>query len=160
MNGQGMIGQKMQQNAPPQPQQQGRGNVYPANKKEVQQFITDLMQALYQEKQVDQLVGMLSQGKDNISETVGALAGQLVMTIVQRRQQQTGRKPHINLVIRGLQMVIKNIAQIVETAGIGKLEQRDLQNASMVAGRMVEKTMGGGQQQQQPQQAPPQGGMV
>ena len=149
----GMI-QQLQGGGPQRSQDRAQGGgTYPANQEEVQQFIADLMNALYSEGQVEKVLQMLQQGGENLPQTIGSIAGSLAMSVVQRRGQQTGRKPHINLVIRGLQLVIKNIAELMKTAGIAEVDQKTLQEASMVAGRMVESAMGGGQQQ--PQQAPP-----
>ena len=148
---------------PPQPAQDGQqagrgmgkqmggqqGGVYPADKNEVSQFINDLMRGLYSEGQQQSLMEALSRGKNDMGTTLGQLAGALVMSVVQRRQQENGRKPHINLVVQGLRKVISELVEIVKVGKIGQVTEEDLQKASAVAGSVVEQTMGGGQEQQQ-----------
>lgn len=142
------------------PEQQLGDGTYPRNQEDVANFITDIMRGLYDEKQFDQIVQALK-GGDPI-EMVGRTAAMLILTILQRRKQQTGGRPHKQLVIRGLHKAIMELADIAKMAGIAELNEEQLKESAMIAGQAVENAMSGegGQQgppQQQSQQGPPPG---
>lgn len=141
----GILGQQ----PPQQPPQQA--NTYPANKDEVGQFILDLMKALYLEKQQAEAVKVLSANRDNIGHAIGQLAGSLVMIVVQKRWKQTGRKPHIKLIVQGTKKAIIELAEMARLAKIAQVTKEDIAAASQVAGKIIEAQVG--------QQPTPQGGM-
>ena len=149
-----------------QPQEQQQGGTYPQNVEEASQFVNDIMRMIYSEGQPEKILDALTAG-DNIAAALGQTAGVLVMTVLTRREEQTGRKPHFNLVIKGLKRAIEEMSDLMEMAGIPAPTPEELQEASQYAGQVIESAVngkqgGGPQQPQQPQQpqGPPQQGVI
>lgn len=149
----GIIGQAQQQ-------QQQNNATYPQNKEEVAQFVNDIMRMIYSEGQPENILDRIVADRNNIPMALGQLAGSLVMTVLVRRQEQTGRKPHFNLLIRGIKKALDEMVDLMQMAGLEQPTPEMMQEAANYAGQIVEQALQGGQQPQQ--QAPPvqQGGMM
>ena len=131
------------------------------------------MRMLYSEGQPEKVMQNLVTG-GNLPQKLGQTAGTVVMTVLERRKQQSGgRKPHFKLVIMGLKKTLEELSDMMEMAGLPKPTPEIMQEASQYAGQIVESAISPQQQQQQqqpmqgqpmqgqPMQAPqgPQGGM-
>ncbi|MCU7816325.1 MAG: hypothetical protein KZQ81_14260 [Candidatus Thiodiazotropha sp. (ex Rostrolucina anterorostrata)] len=151
-------------NARPGEKSQQRGDAgkgrYPANKEDVDKFLYDIMQSIHSEKMQPRVVEMLSNGQQNIGETIGLIAGQIVMSILSRRSGQDGRKPHISMVINGMKKAVIELAEVANEIGLEVAEQ-DLQTAAAMAGKVAEDmASGGGQNGGAPAAAQPPAGML
>ena len=155
----GMLSQ--QQGQVPQPQQQGQApqqqgkQPYPANAEEVSQFMNDIMRALYSEGQPEKIIRNLTTS-DNLPAKLGQTAGMVVISILERRRTQNGRKPHFKLIILGLKKALEEMSDMMEMAGMERPAPEILQEASNYAGQVVETAISPGKSQQAPQQAPQQ----
>ncbi len=145
----------------------GQGGTYPGNSDEVQQFIVDINTAM--SVQVEQMLSMVQKNPDNVGEEMGKLASTVLTTVLEKRAQVNGgRRPHVKLVANGLKMILEQMAQIIAMAGLPKVTPKNLQEAAIMAGKVIDggqQGQGGqGQQQAQqqspPQQQGPQGGML
>ena len=121
---------------------------FPANVEEAQKFKTDIIRAIYSSEQLKGLVRMLEGGakQGKLPDMMGHLAASVVSTMLQRRAQEEGRKVHMNLLIYGLKIAIKELADIVEKAGLARLTKQDIAQAVQVAAQTVDQIFNQGQQ--------------
>jgi len=135
----GALGPVGQQAAPPQ--------TFGTSPEEAQAFITDIDKAIFGEQQQAQIVSLLHEGAGNIGNTIGQLAGSVVVSIGQRRAQEQGVRPHIKLAINGAARAIKDLSELAQQAKIAQVSDADLQQAQNMAGEIIQGSLGGGNEQ-------------
>ena len=130
---------------------------FPKNEEDVQKFQTDIARALYSKQQLPHIMKMLESGANSkrLPEMIGHIAATTIVTILKRRNQESGSKVHIKLLIFGLKNAITSLSEIAKKAGLAEMSPEDMQRAIQFASKEADKLIKGGQQG--PQQGSPQG---
>lgn len=124
-------------------------NVFPQNEDDVAAFVLDIDKAVFSEKQLPQIVQALQEGAGSLPNTIGQLAGTLMIQLMERRAQEKGVKMHGRLAIMGAAKAIEDLSGIAEGIGLPAISQEEKKVAGNVAGAIIQQRMG------QPQQQPP-----
>ena len=140
--------------------QGGNKGPYPANKKEDDHLLEQIMKFLYSDKIQDSIFQMMKSAKKNlaelISQTAAGIAGRIIFEVRKRREVT---EPVEKAVLR---IATEELWTIARNFGLKKIPKQVVGNSLLVAQGMfdqLEKQLKGApqpQQQQQPQQ-PPQG---
>lgn len=137
-------------------QQQGQQGAYPANQGELEKFRAGLIEMLHGEKTGPKIVQQLMNEGGPVAARIGAIAANVVMVMLQKVRQQSGRKPHMQLVVKAIQIVVKELAMMLRVAGKKPPTPEEMKQAAKLAGDMIESGARPGQQpaagQMQPQQ--------
>lgn len=142
--------------------------MYPKDEGEAGKFALGVIKTLHSEKTRPRIMKQLTNTQAPIAMRLAVVTSQVLKTMVDRVDQQAqGRRPHIQLMVNSIQLIITELAKMCKAAGIA-VTKDDQMKAAKLAGDMIEQAQNGQQQQGQPQAAPQQpqqpqgllGGMV
>lgn len=143
---------------------------YPANKMEVEKFAIGVINALHEPSMRDKIMKQLTAKQGPIEVKIGVIATQFVMAMLQKVKEQSGRPPHLKLIINAIRLTVQELAAMCKAAGI-KVSIKQQKTAAKLAGDSIQAAMQQGMQQQQaaqqgmqqpgpPQQGAPQPGIL
>jgi hypothetical protein len=167
MEDQGMIAPQAQQQQPGT-----QGGVYPKDKNEVDKFVAGVITSIHDDGIRDQIMQQLMNEQVPVPVRIGNVVSQIITSMLERVKKQSGRKPHLQLILKSIKMTVLEVSKMAEIAGI-KSTPEERKQAAGIAGSLIESGQKGQQQGQadpmqqgqgmmQPQQpmqeAPPQEG--
>jgi hypothetical protein len=134
---------------------------YPKNQDEVNKFTSGLIKSLHSDQTRDKIMAALTDERAPVAARLATVVSMVLTAMLQRVQQQAGRKPHIQLLLKSIKMLIVEASRMAQIAGV-RVTPDDQRNAAKMSGDMLESGMmqKGGQPQggqMQPQQQAPQG---
>ena len=147
-------------------QQEQKGGIYPANKDEADKFAISIIKSLHDDKTRPQIMSQLTNTKIPIQVRIGNVVSMVITMLLSKIKSQTGRKPNIKLILKGIKMAVLDVAKMAEISGSPSTPEERKQSAG-IAGQLIED----GQKQPQvpPQEQPmqqeqpmeqPQGGLI
>ena len=157
---------QQQQQAPPQMQQRPPQNVqtgkqfssgvYPNNQDEAEKFVAGIIKTLHNDKTRPGIMKQLTNDKVPIVMRIGSVAASVITSMLTRVIQKLSRKPKKSVILKAINMTVKEVAKMAEVAG-QKSTPEERKQAAGVAGGLIEEGMSKGKGQQDQSQGPPQG---
>lgn len=132
-----------------------QGGTYPKDKNEVDKFVIGIIKSLHDEKIRPQLMKQLTNEQVPVHVRIGNVVSQVMTALLSKVRQQSGRKPHRELLLKSIKMVVMEVTKMAEMAGV-KVTPDDQRNAAGIAGQMIESGQQKGPQQptEQPTEQP------
>jgi len=134
-----------------------QGDIFPKNEEDVAKFVLDIDKALFSEQQMPQVVQVLKEGANSLPNTIGQVAGALMIKLMDRRAVEQGVQMHGKLAIMGAARAIEDLSGIAAGIGLPPLDEQGKKQAANVAGAVIQQRGGNGQQgqsMQRPMQRP------
>lgn len=137
--------------------------MYPANKEQLDKFISGIIQSLHSEETQPKIMAQLTSEQVPIPARIGNIVSQVLTAMLVRVQNQTGEQPAPQLVLKSIKMIIQELSKMANLAGIEVTKEDQIQ-AARLAGDMLEKgdraAMSGGEQMQEDSAQPQQQGLI
>ena len=124
---------------------------YPNKQEEVEKFVIGINKTLHDDSVRERVIAQLKAEDKPIFFRISAVVAQ-VMTSMLMRVRKTGRKPTLQLLIKSINGVVREVALMCKALGI-EVTTEDMKKAVKLSGDMIETNFDKPQQnQQQPQQ--------
>jgi hypothetical protein len=110
---------------------------YPQSKDQVDKFVVGIIKSLHDEKTQPGFMKQLTNQEIPIQMRIGNVVSQVITALLAKVKSQAGKKPNLKLILKAINMTVKEVAKMAEIAGQPSTPE-ERKEAAGIAGQMIE----------------------